>query len=645
MSSVAFSATRIGRASRPPSFDARVLAFWLPLLAACSQEIEQYCVDLQDDPSGPNHVQPYHVWVDDARREIWNTALETPTVAVIDADTHELNERLKVADFPLDRPVVVTDDQGVLWVGGGTQPALTRYDRDTKEHEAWFPLDGVSAMLPRPGGGVIVFGPEADGSHAVAVVGADGEMVTKLATPFTAGMVAHPDGVLLLSMAGDIRDVNDLSLLGNCPLPTEGKFGVVLPGGPAVVTTDTVIGWSDCAGGMTLWTLGIENKEVVPYGEGAMVLDRIGTDDPNLGIARYVDATGVTDRFVTEKNTGFGAVDPSTGVLWANSEGTDEIVAFDMDAGVRTTGVRLGTFLDGLAADPESHDTFIATGRLSDTVKRVVDGVIVAETHDIHWPYSPVIDPSRGAVWLFRQTDNVVLEADAETLVVRREIDLGFAPNPQLLFSTLVHDPARDLLYFAESSTDTLVQIDPEAGIEIQRWDLGGPLITDPDDVGELTAQVDPISGAVFLGRTNDGRLQRVLPPSEDIVTNWFDEDPANPTDRKIDSVHVHGDTDLVWFGEHGFDAATLERRTDRVLEVADVFFGYDGDWVVIDRDKQALQRVQSDGSVVDEVALIDETLNAMVTRMTDDRVRLWFAHAYDAKVCGYTVERVLDSE
>ncbi len=52
-----------------------------------AEGLDSYCVDVQDDPNGANHVQPYHVWVDGPRRQVWSVALETPTIAVFNADT------------------------------------------------------------------------------------------------------------------------------------------------------------------------------------------------------------------------------------------------------------------------------------------------------------------------------------------------------------------------------------------------------------------------------------------------------------------------------------------------------------------------------------------------------------------------------
>jgi len=607
--------------------------------------LDSYCVDLQDDPTGANHVQPYHVWVDGPRRQVWSVALETPTIAVFDADTQEDIQRIAVADKVFNRPSIVTDDAGIVWISNAGTPPLLRYDPATGEVSPRFPLAGVHALVPRVGGGVVVFGVDSAGVHSAAVVDAAGERGAVVAVEDALGIVAHPDGVLLLSREGPVLNPDDLSEVGSCPLPFAGSFGTMLPGGEAVVTLDGAVGWSDCAGGTDFWWVGVENKEVVPWGSGALVMDRIGSDDPNLGITRFVDASGVTDGFVTAKNTGFGMLDPQTGLLWANSEGTDEVAAFDIDRGVSVAAVRLGTFVDGLAADPVDPDVFVATGRLSDTVKRVVDGAVVSETHAIHWPYSPVIDPLRHRVWMVRQTESAVVGLDEATLTPTVEVPLGFARNPLLLFSTLAWDSNRDLLYFAESNTDTLVQIDPDTGLETARWALGGPLIEDPDDVGELSVQVDLPSGAVFVARTNDGRLQRIDPVSGSILRAFYDEDPTLSADRKMDSVHPVSEAGLVWFGGRAFDIDTLTRRSDRVFEAADVYFPVDDDWVLINRDKTELRRVRLDGSIVDQLPIMDKTVNAEVARITEDRQRLWFADAYAARVCGFAVDAVLDGQ
>ena len=123
-----------------------------------AEGLDSYCVDVQDDPNGANHVQPYHVWVDAPRRQVWSVALETPTIAVFNADTQQDIQRIAVADKVFNRPSIVTDDVGMVWVSNSGTPPLLRYDPTSGEVVPCFPLDGVHAMVPRAGGGVVVFG-------------------------------------------------------------------------------------------------------------------------------------------------------------------------------------------------------------------------------------------------------------------------------------------------------------------------------------------------------------------------------------------------------------------------------------------------------------------------------------------------------
>ncbi len=596
------------------------------------------CISLLDDPAAVNFIQPYDVFVDSAHRVIWGTALGTASLASIDADTLVARETINLGETALERPEVVADAEGVAWIGNASEPSLYRWDEAAQDLSSSSPLDTVSALLPRPDGGLVAFG-LLDSVHSLVVLDADGSVATARAAPGVSGIAAAPDGVLLLGEAGEVRGWDDLALVRTCPLPFQAEHAAVLSDGSVVVSDDERIGWSDCAT-TSDWRVGVEAKEVTPYDDGALVLDRIGPEDPNLGMVWLVTSEGVAPDFQTAKNTGFGGIDPVTGLLWANSEGTAEIVAFRPETGEEVAADRLGTFVDGLAPDPTDADVMIATGRLSDSVERVVDGVVTARTDTVHWPYSPLIDNTRGVVWMVRQTDGVIVGLDATTLAPFATIDPGFGPNPLLTFSTLTYDPPRDLLYLAESYSDTLVVVDPETEAEITRWSLGGPTITDPDAIGELTVRVDPITGLVIVARTNDGRILRVDPVSGAIASTRFVTDGTPPSERQIDSLHSFGERGVFFLGGHAFYTATLARAY--TVPASDVLATEPRDgWLVVSPDQQQLQRVTAAGRIQGKLNLAGKTLNAMIVRLTADAQTVLVGHADQGTICAFPVAAV----
>lgn len=609
------------------------------MLAACkTSDEDSACIALAEDPDAVNFVQPYDVYVDSAHRRVWGTALGTASLAEIDADTFVAGETIRLGETALERPQVIADLAGVAWIGSTSQPSLYRWDATLAQLTTSTPLDAVGALLPRPGGGLVVFG-LLDAVHTIALIDADGTVGITQTVPGVKGIAALHDGVLLLGEAGEVRGWDDLALLRGCPLPFAAQHGAELADHAVVISDDDRIGYSTCSTSMQ-WTTGVEAKEITPFQAGALVLDRIGPEDPNLGMAWLVTSEGVTPDFQTAKNTGFGGIDPVTGLLWGNSEGTAEITAFDPNSGEEVVANKLGTFVDGLAPDPDEPGVMIATGRLSDTVERVVDGVVTARTDLVHWPYSPAIDDTRGMVWMVRQTDGTVIGLDATTLGPVTEIDLGFAPNPLLTFSTLTYDRSRDLLFLAESYSDTLVIVDPGNRAEIARWSLGGPVITDPDAIGELTVRVDHISGYVLVGRTNDGRIVRVDPVSGEALTTDFTTDATPPSERQINSLHTFPEHGVFFMGGHGFDTRTLVREIK--IPASDVIAAEPrDDWLALSPDQQELQRIDADGTVKAALNIAGKTLNAMIVDITFDLKTLLVGHAYDATICRYPTSDV----
>lgn len=593
------------------------------------------CVGLPGGHPSQNHLQPFELAIDATRRRAWSTALGTGTLAEVDLDTGALVRTVLLAESALVVPDLAVGAGGVVWIAQENPPAVLRYDpvADALTRHATG-LDAADTVVPTPGGGAVFVG-VADGVRTVVVVDGAGNLVTVEAIPDAGGLLAMGERVGIFEGATlAVRALPGLAVEASCALPLDAVRGAVLDDGRVVVADGTGVGLAGCDGEDAFgWTVGVENKDVLAWGGRALVLDRIGPDDPNLGFVRTVDAAGPVDAFPTAKNSGFGALDPVTGLLWLNSEGTAEVWAVDPTDGAVVHAVRTGAFVDGLAADPSDAAAVYATGRLSDTVAHVVDGAVVADTHAVRWPYAPLVDEARGRLWVLSQTEAAVVGLDLATLEVTDTIDLGVGPNPLLTFGTVALDADTGRLWVAESAADLLLEVDPDAGTVTASWDLGGPAVEDPDAIGELLVRV--AAGGVYVFRTHDGRLQRL---NGDVLTTVAaDQDllARLAEHARLDVLQVTADT--AWAGGGAFDATTLARLPDRDLDVSRLVGGDgDGGWLALASDEEHLVRLTADGEERGALAVPDADDHATTLRAGAGVV--WMGRPKDAEVCAFPV-------
>jgi hypothetical protein len=466
----------------------------LLVVFGCAEPSVPTCPDLEPDNNFPNNIQPFEVAIDATARLVYLTALGTPTVAVVDMDTATLVGMIPLGGSAVTRPDLAVDADGSVWVVGEKGFGAMRVNRTSLESfESDLLIEG-DALLPGPDGSMLLTGQAGPGvpwaSGAVLLgVGPDGGFQAGEALADGApGLISIDDGarvgVILRTGQLEIRDASTLVLEETCELPFSAQRGAQLDSGAIVVSDDTHIGVVPCRG-VDGWAteIGVENKDVISLGDSALVLDRIGADgwDPNLGVAWRVTATGVDPlpAFETAKNTGYGALDPVTGLVWMNSEGTGEVWAMDPTTGEIQAEVRTGLFVDGLAISPSQAGRRYVTGRLTDTVLRVDDGALSLDVPDaVRWPWSPVIDEDRGLLWLLSQTSGVVHGFDLDTLSWVDSIETKQGPNPLLTFSGLGLDPHTGDLWLAESNSDQLLRISPEDGADATLVDPSSPTPT-----------------------------------------------------------------------------------------------------------------------------------------------------------------------
>ncbi len=635
-----------------PRCAALVALFVVQHTVGCAGEPE--CANLRPWEGIQNHVQTFEVAVDADARRLYTTALGSRVMLAYDADSHEVLFDLPVGNDPLVTPEVEVDLAGRPWIAASGDPAIMLFDPQTRDRTIhWDILRSARDLAPRQAGGMVYLGLTEDSNNILAALDADGVVKATLDVGESAkGLIPMDDftrvGVTLASGALLVLDSDDLSEVQRCEIALRNPWhGAQLDDGTVIVSAEGGIGTAACGDEAALaWPLGQENMEVVSLGDHAVVLDRMADEegyDPNLGIARLVDATGLLTSYPTFKNTGFGALDPETGLLWLNSEGTSELLAVHPADGALEVGIPGGTFIDGLMVDPEDSSVLYATGRLSDTLVRI-EGTELTHAHDdLHWPYAPVVDLQRDTLWVMSQTESTLHAFDRHDLEPGAVIDTGLGPNTLLTFGGLMMNVGRGTLFFAHSQLDLLLEIDPDSGEELGRWDLGGPLITDPDEVGELALRVTPEAEHLLVVRSNDARVQRIDTDSMEVTTVFMPEEVAEAlgNGHKTDFMRYYPGDDLLYIGGMAVDVQSLERWEEKDLEVTRLAGRHpvkDSQWIAVDDDQQRIVRLSEKGRVRGSISFAKNELHATVFKVSPEERSVYMTRALHGNVCSFPV-------
>ncbi len=640
----------------------------LALLGACTrlppdrptQFRKAPCQTFEPNRGLGNHLNPFEIAVDVEHRRIYSTSLANRTLGVYDADTHEILGMYPIRERALVRPDVVPDATGAAWVLGSSVPAVVRFahheDGRTQFTE---PFVQTVRGVPLAEGGILVLGTTEAGEQRLQRFEWDGSVGPSYDVAERGlGLFTLLDGSIGL-LAADWRgaglqrlDSETLEPLDSCELPFPASRAAQLADGTIVLSSDTAIGLAGCDGAPpSSWEIGVENKDVVSLGSYALVLDRVGSGegvDPNLGLARVVDADGVHEErgFVTAKNTGYGAYDGQQGLLWVNSEGTAEVVAYDPTTGTERARIRTGTFVDGLAVNQDASRSYFATGRLSNSVLRIDEGEIVAESFEVRWPFSPVLDRDRDRLWVVSQTEATLHALAPSELTLLQSVDPGLPSNALLTFSSLVLHPERGTLLFAESAADLLLEIDPVSGEELGRWSLGGPSIEDPDAIGQLEAIVDPAGDAMLLVRTSDGRVQRLDLATGSLHTAWLGaaELTASAGQNTVGIARLLEDSGLLYVGGLALDASTIERRPEHDLRIRRLIGAHpaaDGHLLAVSGDGRAIVEIERDGTLVATQPFSSRELNAPTFRINEAQECVVVVQSQDARLCWFSFGRI----
>ena len=514
-----------------------------------------------------NLLLPFDVAVDAAGRRAWVSGLITPTVAEVDLDAAALVAIHTLPALP-GFPELAVDGLGTAWLSGGSNLPLARLHGGESPRQVDIELGAVNEVVGLPGGGALVAGTRGRDTPMVLRVDAEGAtLAERQPAGLVVAAVAVADGVAIVVNALEegvwieVVDADTLEVSATCPISTTRNAIAPLPGGRYVLTSNRTTTVTDCTDEIEV-ERGTENRDPVVDGDTIWILDRIGDEAPNQGIARgYTADLAPTTEFRTGKNSGYGGRDAQTGLLWMNSEGTTEVQAYDPLAGTLTHAVDVGQHLETPAVDPEVPGVAWVSARLSGEVLRIdlVTGDVRRSEEALGWPVSPVL--AEGSLWVMDQLSTVLWELDPDTLVTRRRLDLGLDENVQLNFDTLAFHPGRGTFFLAAAQENALLELDLDGAV-LGRWALAGEPIEDPDLTGITQVVID--GDAVLTLRTQDGIVTRIDPDLPDPV-GFVELDAAHLFLVQYDTLPwaAFVDGGILWLGSAAFDAATLLARPE----------------------------------------------------------------------------------
>lgn len=595
-----------------------------PLDSGCDPSAE---IVLPLVPDGADPILVFDATVDPVGRRAWSTALVTPTLAEIDIDTQTLVKVHTLSATKFDRPQVSVAGDGAPWVASGEGDAITRLD----------PVSGVvthplsdmeraTSVIGRPDGGAWVAGEIA--THPVLVwLDADGDVITQVDLDDPAlGLTATNDGGVAALVSDDdgsggqaieVFDGDTLEMQTTCVSPPTDKFFSQIADGSFITGSETTINRVPCDGVTEPTTIreGQDNKEFIPYEDGFVVLDRVGddrTDGYNWGQVRYYDneLNWTGQIFVSGKHTGYGGLDPTTGIVWANSEGTTSVYGLDLVHEQAVANVQVGLNIETLLPDPRYPGEMIVTGRLSGTVARVdlCENSYVEAAEAPTWPVSPVLVGD--TLYTIDQLTGMIQVWNADTLEWLDTYDFSLPDNTLLNFDYMVYHPTRHTLFMTETVDNVLMEIDPDTGDVLHQWVLSGKPIT---DTGTITrSEVELVDGWLFVARPQDGQLTLVDPDEDEPVAEaTMDKQTIKIINtNRLDLVWVTADDSAVYVGPIAFDPDTLSPTGVELGQGAESVFADDGEggvWAYSYED-QVVRRYDEDGKAgVDFPAIVSD--------------------------------------
>ena len=526
---------------------------------------------------GTPFALPMRLVLDPERRRGFVLSLSHSAVAEWDLDSHEL-----VAVHPLDgrtstgKSTPAVDQHGRVWVAGsGTKTIQVRAPEGSFGAVATDLISGLGAWS-HPLGGVVVSG--FDGEGQAQLVRYDEDLQPSeavLADDYVIDLVPFGDGLLTLeSTTGGVRLVQrglDLASAASCSVPVEAHEVLPLSGDLILLTGGEASWTSACLSGgealVSTQEVGTDDSQAFLLDDGLLILDRVGEealDGRAWAVARWMDEElSVTDTRVTGKHSGYGQVDPATGLLWMNSEGTTEVLAMDPASGDIEARVQLGTHVEHALPDPDRPGRAWLTGRLSNTVGLLDlrQPELVTSHQDLTWPGAPVLDEA-DRLWMLELLSSTLVELDPSSLEVLQRHETGLGENATLTFDDLLRHPDRGSFFVSNGGTGGVAELSPE-GLVLGSWAFPELAATDPQAVGELELHL-AADGAVLLIQTDKLVLGRLDPDGGSRLRPLVGDEVV-----LLESGIARGlatSEGLLYVGRLAFDQ-DLERRSAKDLE------------------------------------------------------------------------------
>lgn len=433
----------------------------------------------------PNLLLPFEVAIDETHRRAWVSSLFDEVVGEVDLDSATLVGNWRLPDEEYGQPTVTVDGAGHAWIPSARTVVEVEPGGAATAHDlGWAVRKAYGA--PDAGAFVTWEDPDSDFGATLARIDGDGAILAETTIDRDIRVIGPGPGgaVATLTLSSDdvfeiaLWDPDTLDPLGTCAAPFIATRFYPLDSGDFFVLDDKVVGYATCDGRDPVFVeLGEENKAAAIGADTITVFDRLGdetAEGPYLGMARVLDPDlRVTETWPTGKHSGYGGLDAATGAVWLNSEGTSELVAFDLATGAQTAAVRLGTHVEDFATSDVPGLAWI-TGRLSGLVERVDlrTGEALAATEAPLWPFSPlwhdetlyVLDQIHGRVYVY----------DPETMALRTTWETGVEINFDLDFGALAWSEGRDTLLVVLGQSNALFELDPTTGEIVSSFTLGG---------------------------------------------------------------------------------------------------------------------------------------------------------------------------
>ncbi len=481
-------------------------------------------------PGFANQLMVNRVTLDRPRNRVYTSAHMIATFGEIDLETHELlamYDLTELYDIEPDNPDISVDNNGILFISNGGDPAMVRFDPSSERADVLdVGMSSCGTALPRDEGGVIVTCRSDSQASRLLVIDSDGRLLhteplvdgaidltpTHNEDHFAAYLPYTGDGGAI-----DVYDEDTLEVVHSCTAPVGCTKILEASDGGFVVMCLNDVYMVPCDDGQPYYgsTHGYENRDMVEIGDGVLVADRVDVEELDgtmwsRGRVLSLPDLQLDRSYYTGKNCVSLAWDEPTGQLWLQSEDTGEVWVVDPSDGTILDKIPVGRHPEYLVAGAPGELYF--SGRLSTEVSHVdlVDGVVTPFSGIPTWPVDPQLVGD--TLWVVDSPTTSLHALDTTTLSLNESFEpevgekgLGYFKGE--LFSGLGWHEGRGTLFLGFARANTLHEVDPATGEVLSSWALSG-VENEFDENGII--EVHFTDTAVYALRTTRGDLTRI---------------------------------------------------------------------------------------------------------------------------------------